>query len=480
MSLKAAAEKVRAAGRGKDTELVHFTKGEVAGLTALARAAGGNLTRNPKTGMVEAGFLSDLLPTILGTAAMFIPGMQPVGAAMIGAATGAIQNKKDPLMGAVMGGLGGYGGAGLGAGLQGAGAGVAQQAAMSAVPQGAAEAAVGQGLQATTLAPGLGLNPAVAPSMVEGAATGAANQAAADATTQFLQKPFYEQAGAGLQAAVGDPGAFLQGMGGPTQALKTAGMAAAPALYGSMMPGDPEGYDEGEASDYSYDAGFTGGTMTGSDPSSERDWFDPTFTRLAEGGATAPRSVGASIMGMTRNGRENGSMFGLFKDQLAAPPADAGQSSRRGGGFSALRALAAQSSTRGQAPKYNYDPGTQRFTRMATGGSVGLAEGGFIIPADVVSMVGNGSSDAGLEALAQHLGAVPIDGPGDGMSDSIPADIDGQHPAAVARQEAYLSPDKVQAAGGEEKLYELLQRVRQQAHGTTRQQRPVRAEQVLS
>ena len=106
MSLKQAAEAVRAAGRGKDTELVHLTRNEVAGLHALAKAAGGALTRNPDTGMPEAGFLDSILPTLLGAGAMFIPGMQPLGAAAVGAATGAMTNKQDPLMGAILGGMG--------------------------------------------------------------------------------------------------------------------------------------------------------------------------------------------------------------------------------------------------------------------------------------------------------------------------------------------------------------------------------------
>ena len=375
MSLKQAAEAVRAAGRGKDTELVHLTRNEVAGLHALAKAAGGALTRNPETGMPEAGFLDSILPTLLGVGAMFIPGMQPLGAAAIGAATGAMTNKQDPLMGAILGGMGGYGGAGLASGLQGVGAGAAQQAAIDAATQGAGEAAIGQGLQGVT------------------------NQAAADATKAFMEKPFYEQASAGLQAAVNNPGQFIEGMGGTMPALKTTGMAAAPMLYGQMFPGANSGLDfggDGEASEYNYDAGFTGGEATGDDPSSERRWFNPTFTR------------------------------------------------------------------------------------MAAGGEVALSEGGFVIPADVVSMIGNGSSAAGLEALAQHLGATPIDGPGDGQSDSIPASIDGVHPAAVARQEAYLTPEQVQAAGGEDKLYKLLERVRKAAHGKAQQQRPVDPEQVLA
>ena len=51
-------------GRGNDTELVHMTPGEVKGLQALAMAHGGSLTINPDTGLVEAGFLEQILPIV--------------------------------------------------------------------------------------------------------------------------------------------------------------------------------------------------------------------------------------------------------------------------------------------------------------------------------------------------------------------------------------------------------------------------------
>jgi hypothetical protein len=44
--------------------LVHMSPGEVHGLQALAKAHGGSLTINPDTGLVEAGFLSQILPVV--------------------------------------------------------------------------------------------------------------------------------------------------------------------------------------------------------------------------------------------------------------------------------------------------------------------------------------------------------------------------------------------------------------------------------
>ena len=73
-------------GRGNDTQLVHMTPGEVKGLQNLAMAHGGSLTINPHTGLPEAGFLENVLPMILTTAAT-IYGGPAAGAAVNGAIT---------------------------------------------------------------------------------------------------------------------------------------------------------------------------------------------------------------------------------------------------------------------------------------------------------------------------------------------------------------------------------------------------------
>jgi hypothetical protein len=98
---------------------------EVAGLQGLAMSQGGSLTINPHTGLPEAfslgGFFKSLLPMFVGaaTGGASMPLWAGIAA---GAATGAVLNKKDPLMGAAMGGLGGYGGFGIGKSLFNAGA----------------------------------------------------------------------------------------------------------------------------------------------------------------------------------------------------------------------------------------------------------------------------------------------------------------------------------------------------------------------
>lgn len=111
-------------------------------------------------------------------------------------------------------------------------------------------------------------------------------------------------------------------------------------------------------------------------------------------------------------------------------------------------------------------------SKLAKGGIVGLQDGGFVVPADVVSHLGNGSSDAGMAHLARK-GAVPIRGRGDGMSDSNPTMINGRQPAAVAHEEAYFGPKEVQDMGGAQRLYSMMDKIRKDRTGTTKQGRQI-------
>ena len=116
----------------------------------------------------------------------------------------------------------------------------------------------------------------------------------------------------------------------------------------------------------------------------------------------------------------------------------------------------------GRANKNEEDPSETFFRR---GGEVDMHNNGFVVDAHTVSEVGNGSSNAGMERFAQ-IGGQPIMGPGDGTSDSIPANIDGMQPAMVARDEVYMPPDAVATYGGgslkvgEKKLYALMEQAR--------------------
>jgi hypothetical protein len=110
----------------------------------------------------------------------------------------------------------------------------------------------------------------------------------------------------------------------------------------------------------------------------------------------------------------------------------------------------------------------------------------FVVPADVVSALGNGSTKAGVEVLNQYLGmAMLIEGDGDGLSDDIPATIEGSKAARIADGEVYIPAEVVAMLGegdpeeGAEKLYEMMDKIRAAAHGKTKQQAEVNPEEVM-
>jgi len=128
---------------------------EVAGLQALAKKHGGELSVNPDTGLPEAGFLDSILPTIAGAGLTYFSGgaISPLMAAGIVGGISALDSKD--LSKGLMAGLGAYGGGSMVGGLAGMGleAGAAatatapaQEAAMqAAIDNGTYQNAVGAG-----------------------------------------------------------------------------------------------------------------------------------------------------------------------------------------------------------------------------------------------------------------------------------------------------------------------------------------------
>jgi hypothetical protein len=89
----------------------------------------------------------------------------------------------------------------------------------------------------------------------------------------------------------------------------------------------------------------------------------------------------------------------------------------------------------------------------------------------------------GLTSLAR--GGRYLDGPGDGLSDSIHATIGNSQPARLADGEFVISADVVSAIGGgsskagAKDLHAMMDRVRQSAHGTKKQVRKLDLRKVL-
>jgi len=136
-------------GRHGDSMLLHVSPSEVEGLKALGAMTGRKVSTNPHTGMPEAfsfgDFFSSLIPTgigfLLGGPAGAAMGLEkgtmlasaaPVLGGMAAGAAVAGAKGEDPLLGGIMGGLGGYGGGNLAKTFTGMGANAAANAANAA------------------------------------------------------------------------------------------------------------------------------------------------------------------------------------------------------------------------------------------------------------------------------------------------------------------------------------------------------------
>lgn len=414
--LPAAAKKVQAQGRNGDSTLVHMTQGEVKGLDAIARAYGGRVTINPETGLPEANFLKSILPMVAG-AALAATGVGAPMAAMLVGGGSYLMNPEKGLMGGLMAGLGAYGGAGLFGALGAAGATAPAVTGTNAALQSvAATPGANIGNIAAQQAADSAINVVAAPSSVVGGTNFAGNLA---------------QAGRGVTALGTEAGrsAAMQSLGGPMGAVQTVGAAAAP-----MTMVGPETPDMGNFGGtptrirpYKFTRTARPDAFTSRPESSEKRYFDEEYTALPTTEVLRYAMGGGINMGgrIDPDYNENVDRNSGFSDDFY------------GGGLTAFN-------------------------------SGGLQDGGFVVPADVVAHLGNGSTTAGQKVLARGLGARPIKGKGDGMSDSIPTTIEGKQPARVADGEAYVPAEKVKEVGPK-RLYKMMEKVRQARTNSARQ-----------
>ena len=503
--------------------LVHMAPKEVAGLQALAMSHGGSLTINPETGLPEAGFLSRILPMVIGAGLTVASGgaLTPLMAAGITGAGYGIA--KGSLKEGLMAGLGAYGGAGLGAGLTAAGA---SAAAGSTAPAGAV---------AMSSTP----NAVITPSIGSNFAT----------------------AGQGVSALGSEAGrtAFMSGM--PAY----SGMAAGAGLLGALTPEQQRlggGSQKALIRPYTFERTQNQNAYLPRTGTSEQLYFNDQFTALdpyaapgpeykaAAGGLTA-LAVGGPIetmSAMNAVGENLGYPQSQFKTDIysnpnvqrpeamnmIAPSGDSsvdpytGEQKFASGGTS----TATPKTTGGY--EYSYDPKTQQFTQLSEPTPVKAKPSGFFgsgvigalaqmpqepeTPAKPFTPVVTGGVAApAMQPVAQPIQAAPVAipayqtpeqqlglddfygymdqqlagmrgqqgmaaggishlgdysdggrllrGPGDGVSDSIPASIGGNRPARLADGEFVVPARIVSELGngsteaGARKLYAMMDRV---------------------
>lgn len=188
-------------------------------------------------------------------------------------------------------------------------------------------------------------------------------------------------------------------------------------------------------------------------PASYKAGVDPEFNYGFQPMANVPSTQGQGANGLP----------GFKTQSLSDLQAAGGIGS--GSGFAGTNLTASQltSGFRNQFLKHpTLGPQLRAAGYYAEGGKT-MDDGGFVVDAHTVSEIGNGSSDAGHERLAK-IGGEPIEGPGDGVSDSIKANIGGVQEARIARDESYLSKEDVKALGdgdikkGEKMLYTLMRK----------------------
>jgi hypothetical protein len=389
-------------GRNGDSTLVHMTPGEVAGLQALAKANGTSLTINPHTGLPEAFSLESLLPTIAGAGLMMVPGMQPLAAGLlVGMGHGLATGFENPLQ-SVTAGLGAYGGAGIGAGLSAAGA---------AAPVGDAAATMGPDLTGSMALP----EPPVDATMggtydPSRGYIGARDVADYDVSGASQQQALYNSSqapvsfsnmGKGIsgimdtgQAGTDARSAFMSKAGEYGGLSKIGPAAIAPVAASAMeMEQSPITKPISTIRPYEFKRDVTPGAFDDLTDSRERRYFSDQFTakepyQLAKGGlATFARG------GKAKKPDPMERLYDMadFRDPQAMQKKTMG-----------MYQYAAGSTIRGPGDgmsdevKANID-GVQEAR---------LSDGEFVIPADVVSGLGNGSTEAGSKQLKEMMARV--------------------------------------------------------------------------
>ena len=458
---KESAQGLASLGRYGDTMLVHMNPKEVAGLQSLAMSKGGTLTINPDTGMPEA-FLGALFDFAAPIAGGFF-GLNPWLMAGIMGGKSLIEGD-DPIE-AAMSAFGGYSGAKLGSGLKDFSTPLRVPTAQTNTFAGAADVIddinpsnlmnVGPKVADTTpfnkiastgytgpVAPNFNVPPKLptppAPAGIQGGINiadarpmGVQNIGAPEFTkpqqisipdatepvtlTGSLSKALEDPVGFARHVGEGDAlmGGAKIGMYGASPFME--GMLKTPEF--SMGRSEAESYDPNRRLNLSTDTGL-------------RLLPNLNLRSAKEGGIINAYALGGAV---NPNPPEGGGISDLYnrpEGQSSMPV------SRDGYGIGRLNNLA----------------GEQSLYQAQT---LGYARGGY------------------------------LNGQGDGMSDSIPATIEGKQPARLADGEFVIPADVVSHIGngsskaGSKRLYAMLDRVRKARTGHTKQGKQIKAEKYL-
>lgn len=466
MSLHQLAKHVQSGGRGNDTQLVHMSPREIKGLRALAQAKGGDLSINPNTGLPEAGFLEDILPIVAGAAATYFT-------------AGAAAPLLTSTFGATAGGI-----------LAGAGAGALVGGGMSAIQGGN----VGQGI----LTGGLG-----------GALMGGMSDfgtAGLDKAGTNLVPTANEIANQGVTAqAANIPVQFSNTLQGASAINPTTGAMLDPAAGGFGI--SPQGGIGMQAPPPGAAIPQGVGISPGAAPIPSAPAPISPYTPVGVTGAPAvspppPTGLWAGLSPVQKAGVSLAGA-GLLSSAYAHPNTTTAPTTVESGDY--LKRISPN--FQGQVPIQPSPYYRAQYPIYANGGIVALADGGpvermtqnmmggqgnmfpqsqqehtnFATPtqmpasAEVIRSDYDAKTDpyrgvmmasGGISSLGGYSdGGQLLKGPGDGVSDSIPASIGAKQPARLADGEFVVPARIVSELGngstdaGARKLYAMMDRV---------------------
>lgn len=463
------AQELQSQGRGEDTMLVHMTPDEVNSLQGLAMAHGGSLTINPETGLPEAGFLKKLIPTLIGAALTATGVGAPLAAGLVAAGSVA---KTGSLKKGLMAGLQAYGGASLAGGV-GLGGSISKTGfgALSKNP-GIFGANMGAGAFTPAQMSSYLNSPELAqqfatkfgpPGLPATVSTGPASSAGFAAMEKLVQSPEMLAQSVAEKAGTQATQAATQGA---TQAAAKKGLAGVAQRFGDTAKAGLPGGIIGKAAPMIAASGLMQGVSGAMAPSGGSAGPDGQIDNSYQGPYYAQDRKQIMDLGDPTSSKQR-RHFAIGMPEIyntMGQVVQPGSSTVRG--TQIMQPVLNPKAKKGQN-MYNFVPVTYmggvdpEEEGYADGGPVNMRNGSFVVDARTVSELGNGSSNAGMELLSR-MGGQPLQGPGDGVSDSIRASIGGKQEARVARDEVLFPPEAVKRLGkgsskrGTAKLYSLM------------------------
>jgi hypothetical protein len=447
-------------GRYGDNTMVHMNNEEVAGLASLAKSMGRELTTNPVTGYPEAFSLRDALPTLVGLGASVASGgtLSPLMmGALVGGTTAATTGSLEQ---GLMSGLT----AGAMTGVTSALAGPDPTATLGGAPMPGAS---------PVPPPAASPVPPVGPSVPPGAVTTASGAPLAGPTGMAGAMPPIEGASPVLNAPTNAFPGTVQGPGGTPLAVNPMEKA----LAGQTQFNPSEGVGR---------IGRMAGNV-------KTMFSDPSGQRLGQ--FVSDQKLNLAMAGAGKAGEMQYAAQQEMEDKKEAMDA-----------AKAAKLKATQDSIRrsyanvGRALPMNPYTGRPVF---AEGGIVGLMGGGRPFdsaPAQMTpeqaaflkALMGGSTDikdlgDKAKAAAGKAAGGYLETGGrvGDGMSDDIPAMIDGDQPAALSDGEFVIPADVVSHLGngssdaGAQQLYSMMDRIRQARTGNKEQGKEINAKKYM-